>query len=108
MSKKMEATVHIRQVVCRSHHIHWIRGLLIVHYRRDITWTEFRKMVGLGERFQKYLAHGQRLGGRETVRKLIEGTRRHGIMIHLSDFYEDENPNQEPTRIWQPWKDYKY
>lgn len=65
-------------------------------------------MMGFSERYVKYLRHGQRIGGRETVRKILLATREHGLMLHLSDFYEDEAPNQEPVKIWQQWKDYTH
>lgn len=80
----------------------------MAHERRDITWREFHQMMGFSERYIKYIRHDQRIGGRETVRKLIESTRALGIIIHLSDFYEEPAPNQEPLRIWRRWKDYTH
>lgn len=105
--RKKKLTAHIKRVVCRAHHIHWIRGLLIAKERRDITWREFHEIFGFSERYAKYLRHGQRFGGRETVRKLIQGARERGIIIHLSDFYDDD-ASLESERIWQSWADYTH
>lgn len=104
--RKMRATAKVQRVVCRAHHIHWIRGLLIARERRDIGWGEFQIMMGCSERYLRYLKSGLRVGSRETVRRLIEMTRERGIIIHLSDFYDDD-PILKSEQIWQHWHDYK-
>lgn len=105
--RKTVDTSHIRPVHCRAHHLHWIRGLLIAHERRDITWKEFREMAGISDRYAKYLRAGHRVGGRETVRRLIQMAREHGVIIHVSDFYDDD-PILESEQIWRQWKDYTH
>lgn len=105
--RKMKAVANIKRVVCRAHHIHWIRGLLIAKERRDIDWKRFRQIFDFSERYVTYLKQGHRVGGRETVRKLIQVCREHGVIIHVSDFYDDD-PNQESEKIWQLWSDYTH
>lgn len=99
-------TINVRRVVCRAHHFHWVRGLLIVQLRRDIPIKEFGGMLGYKKRYTTYLSTGGQVGGRGAVRRLINLAREHGIVIHLSDFYDDD-PNLESERIWRPWSNRK-
>lgn len=103
MSKKIRPNV--RQVRCRAHHLHWVRGLLIAKLRRDIKWIEMAKIIGCTPRWIDYIIHQGKMGGRTFVTKLIRMAREHDVIIHLSDFYDDD-PNQAAEKTWQLWKDY--
>lgn len=96
----------VRSVYCMPEHLHWVRGQLMAKLRRDITWTEFGRMMDIKPRIMEYLKHNKRPGGRTIVRKLIEGARKYDVILHLSDFYLDD-PNQEAAQTWRRWKDYK-
>lgn len=71
-----------------GHHLHWVRGLLIAHWRRDVTLKAFADIIGITPRFYQQILSGDRAGGAKTLRGLL-ALREEGLMLHLSDFAEE-------------------
>lgn len=79
-----------RTISCRGEHLHWVRGLLIAHLRRDVKWNEMARILGVDNSRLGHIKAGLCRGGRGFTNRLIKAMREQGVMIHLSDFYDDD------------------
>lgn len=100
---KLDSRKPIRRVHVHAHHVHWVRGLLIARLRRDIKWKEFYALTNTDERYMQYIKIGTQVGGRQVASRLINSAREHGVVIHLSDFFDDD-PNPVLPRMTRPLK----
>lgn len=88
-AKRKPYTRRKRRLGVTTSHLYWIKGLLMVRYRRDVHWADLIALTGLTPRAIRHISCGDRIGGKRTLNKLMT-LREHGFMIHLSDFVLDD------------------
>lgn len=72
----------------RGPHLHWVRGLLMAKFRRDVEAQEVAKLLGITDRHYRYILAGVNCGGRKTINGIL-ALREYGLLFHLRDFAEE-------------------
>lgn len=84
----------------RGHHLHWIRGALMMKWRRDVPPQEFCDILGITPRLYQYILRGERSGGKKTLNGIL-ALREYDLIFHLRDFAE-EVPIREVRQTSSP------
>lgn len=91
-----------KKMSVRRHHLYWIKGLLIAHFRHPINNKDISRLTGIPYYALQRMIKGQQNGGMLTINRLMT-LRDYGIMIHLEDFQQLEPPPLPPSPKSSPF-----
>ena len=89
--RKPKTPVVKKEFALTVEQLYWLRGTLMAKLRKEVTWIDFCRYIGISRRHLLWIRTGERRPGKKLFSGIL-GLREYGVMVHMSDFEVDPTP----------------